>query len=135
MEETGQVRTIKHGAVEIRFEGGSGQFDVAVIQAVPDFGILLTLNWDETWALFKVCEYVFETPDKLEAQYISNHLWAKTKFHFMAPLVDRKDLFWFSYGPVNCYAPRERMLVVFEDLRAAFDLLGGEERFMPDTHN
>lgn len=135
MNELKIDKSVKHGSVEIRLDSETDAFVESVIQAVPDFGVLLTLDWEETWSLFKVCQYVFEDPAKFDEMYISPHLWNKTRFHFMAPLCDRRNLFWFSCGPLNCWVPTERMREVFADLKTALDLAGGLERFMPDTHN
>lgn len=135
MENNDPIRKISHGSVEIRLENETGRFKQSLIHATSDFGVLLTMNWKETYALLKVCEYVFDNPEKFEKEYLLPWLWANTKFHFMAPLADRKELFWFSYGPLNCYVPTERMREVFSDLKAAFELLGGHERFMYEAHN
>jgi hypothetical protein len=44
-------------------------------------------------------------------------------------------LFWFSFGPLNCYVPKERVLTAYRDLQTSLELLGGKERFCKDAHN
>ena len=122
----------KSGAVEIEYDYETGAFLTAVIHAIPDFGVLLTLDWPQTWGLYKVCDYVFERPEEFKVKGTQSHLWAKTGFHYIAPTCDRKDLFWLSFGPLNCWVPTNRMKVVYEDLKAALDLCGGPGQFMTE---
>lgn len=134
MDERYNTGSEDHGVIQIQYAKDSGEFEWAVIRAIPN-GVLLTLDWNQTWALLRVCEHVFEAPAEFEKRYISNHLWANTGFHFMAPLKDHNAPFWFSHGPLNCYVPREKMQTVYRDLKAALHIAGSPERFIRDRQN
>lgn len=132
--DTNNVASKKQGVVEIEYDEVTGAFLSAVIHAIPDYGVLLTLDWPQTWGLLQVCEYVFE-PSEIKEEHVPKDLWADTGFRFMAPLCDRPDMFWLSFGPLNCYVPTERMKTVYQDLKATLDLLGGTDRFIPEHQN
>lgn len=135
MEVAGRIRSESEGSAQLFYHEKSGALQATVISALPEHGIILTLNLNQTQALLKICEQVFESPYCYNPLNPPNHLWSDTGFHFMAPSPDKKDLFWFSFGSLNCYVPTKRMKVVFQDLKTVFDRLGGLDRFIPDCHN
>jgi hypothetical protein len=130
-----QLRIESQGVVQIEYEAGKGDFAFAIIRLIPNYGVLVTLDWNQTQAFIKVCELVFENIEMYQEQGVPNYIWADTGFHFMAPLYDKPEVFWFCYGPLSCYVPKGKVLTAYKDLQKALELLGGKDRFSQDTHN
>ena len=111
----GQVST---GSVAIQFHEKTRDFIVTIVRTGLPNGTIYYLNWDQTWALMKVCGYCFSDPKDLKENYPPSHLWANTGFHFLAPLPGNKDLFWISHHPTSSYVPTKIMRAIYQDLRS-----------------
>ena len=135
MEIVGRIQGESQGTVQVFYDDGTGALIAALLSAVPEHGIQIILNWNQTQALLKVCEQVFESSNSYNPMYPPNHLWSDTGFHFMAPRIENPELFWFCFGALNCNVPSARVKVAFQDLKTVFERLGGFDRFNPDCHN
>ena len=118
------IRSESQGAVQVFYHEETGAFEMAVISALPEHGVMLTLDRTQTRALLDVCQHVFESPEpRIKMGQVPSTLWANTGFHFMGQLPNRPELFWFCFGPLDFYLPTDRVRAHFHDLRAILHLL------------
>lgn len=102
-----------------------GSLDRVIVHPTGQpFEVLLTLDLGETKALFRVLEHVFGHWDERPPYPPPRQLWEGTKFHYLAPLLDRPDIFWISVGAINIYVRAAHMEIVFNDLKAALGQSG-----------
>lgn len=116
----------KGSLVQITYHKETGYFERAVINLVPGWqGVLLTFDWKETKVFLRICKLVFEKPEQYEKQGLPYNFLSDTDFRYMAPLVGMPDTFWYSYGDLNCFVPREQVLQAYTDLKKALKALKG----------
>lgn len=109
--------------LDLYIEEETRMLDRAVIRTTGEpYGPLLTLPPKDFQALKNVLRYTFENSEGVPRAF-SFDLWGGSSFFYLAPLVDRPDLFWISCGPLNVYLPTEKMSEVYADIKSAGDLI------------
>ncbi len=114
-----QERSFKVGRVWVEVKEDGSLEEVIVQPTGEPFEVLLTLPLEESKALFKVLEHLFGDWDKKRPYVPQRQFWARSQFHYIAPLVGQPHIFWMSVGALNAYVRTADMEIVFSDLKLA----------------